>query len=288
MSTNRETRWSTLEYLEARTFSRLGVAARALAVGVPVALLMAVGVLPSGVGWTLVATCSLAVALALPWYLTLPRHFRAHRSPGGFGFRPSAGVRPIDRITTASHRHERPWLTRGERSEVVLILAPGVWTQYADAAKHALDEASYDVTSPVKPRWYQHAERVGLVTFLVPAAVGVAVVHTVTGNLPGSLASGLLSGWIFGPLLAGAMETVARQQAAASAAASAERILAEHTGLLRPLQPANLHVVGHLLDRGDMEETRLHHLAFQAAGTDGEADRAAAELERHTRGQPVA
>jgi hypothetical protein len=288
MRKNRETRWSPIEYLEARASGRLRAAARALAVGVPLAILTAVGVLPGTVGWTLVAVCSLAVVLSMPWHLVLPRNLRARRSPGGFGFRPSAATRPVDRLTTAPHRHERPWLTRGEESEVALILAPGVWPQYAGAATHALDEASYDILSPVKPPWFQHAERLGALTFLATAALGFGVVHALTHTLPSSLAAALLSGWMFGHLLDGALETAARQQAGRAAAAHAQQVLTENTGLLRPLQPANLRVVGHLLDRGEVDETRLHHLAFQAAGTDSEADRAAGELERLTRGQPVA
>ncbi len=200
--------------------------------------------------------------------------------------RPDA-TRAADRLTTGPLRQDRSWLTRGARSDAASVLAPGVRPEYADTARRAIDDAAYDVINPLKPSWFRKVEPIRALLALVPAVVAFAVAHTLTGALPASLAVGLLAGWPLGRLVTGTVTGIARRQAGRSAAAQADRAFSEHAGMLRPLPPSAARLLEDLLDRPDVDEARLHHLAFQAAGADDAAARATTELRLLAGGQPV-
>lgn len=264
-------RWTADEYHQARSGRWLeriaaGLFACAAFAGVGIA-----GIIPQPIAWTISGVGAVVLIACIP--IMISRRAKA----GAAAFTPSTITDPYDRASADYGEHQRPWLRQGTHSRAWLIAAPDADPEAFTSALRRLDKGLQGVMAPLKPTWYQRVERTGYLILFVPGVIALAISLLAGANWAVTITATIFAMWMVGYPLAAGLTSLARSQGARREEAKALPVLSETDPLVRPLQPANQNAVMKALDRGG-DETEIQALAFQAAGTDTEADQAAARL----------
>lgn len=239
-----------------------------IAVGAAAFLLHAFDVLTRAQAWIIAGAAFVVMIVALG--ITL-------RARALDDFVPSRARSLRDRISPGA-QNIRTWLVPAPRSGVQLVSAPNADSAAVADARKRLDAALLGVSRPVKPRWFRLVERTGYGWYLVTAVPAFAITMAVRSNWAAAWATALMSIPLVGFPLASLLTTIAKRQALRAACRSAQPVADDVAPVIRPVQASNARAFDAAIDRDDPDEDRVAALVFRAAGTDAEADKAAADL----------
>ncbi|MCK9792659.1 hypothetical protein M1843_02735 [Isoptericola sp. 4D.3] len=161
------------------------------------------------------------------------------------------------------------WLVTGDRSKQPIVVAPGA----ADAhgAVTQVDNALGKFSGPV-PAWFRVVERLGYWWYGICVVVGVVLgLLLVPAETQWKISWGFALGFLAAPLSGAILYRLARLQARAAGFPTTAKALADAKGTARPTNGEVHKHVTTVLGADPALESRVHRLAWRAAGDDGSA-----------------